>query len=79
MFSCHDMHKMASDYLDKRLSFMQRMKFRLHIFICHSCRRFVDQMRATIRTLHNLSSTEASPQVIEAQVERLLKQRDAKP
>ena len=76
MFSCHEMHKMTSDYLDKRLSFMQRIKFRLHIFMCHSCRRFVDQIRATIDILRNLSSTEPSLQVIEVQVERLLKQRD---
>ncbi len=79
MFSCRDMHKMTSDYLDKRLTFMQRMKFRLHIFMCHSCRRFVDQICATIRTLRNLSSTELSPQVVDAQVEWLLKQRDDKP
>lgn len=79
MLSCHDIQKIASDYIDKRLSITQRIKVRLHIFICHDCNRFIKQLRATISVLQRLPANEPSADVVDAQVERLLKQRGDKP
>lgn len=79
MLSCHEIHEMTSDYLEKRLSLMQRMNYRLHTFLCHDCQRFFTQFRTTIRTLRGLRPDEPSAQAVDAQVEALLKQqRDQK-
>lgn len=79
MFNCHEMQKMTSEYLDKRLSFVKRLEFRLHTFMCHDCRRFTEQFRATLMVLRKLPPTKPSAETIDAQVERLLKQRSHKP
>lgn len=79
MLRCHDIQKIASDYIDKRLPITQRIKIRLHIVICHHCNRFVKQLRATISVIQRLPANEPSTDVVDAQVERLLKQRGDKP
>jgi len=75
VLSCHDIHEMTSDYLEKRLSLKQRINYRLHMFFCHDCQRFLAQFRTTIRTLRGLRLDEPSAQTVDAQVEALLKQR----
>ncbi len=51
MFSCKDITEHASDYVDGRMSWRDRVKYRLHLFICHNCRNYVAQFRATIAAL----------------------------
>ena len=45
------MSELVTDYLDGALPLATRMKARLHLFLCHACRRYFDQMRQTIRLL----------------------------
>lgn len=75
MLSCRDIHVMTSDYLDKRLTFMQRMNYRTHMFICHDCKKYLAQFRATLRVLRELRPEKPSEHEVDAQVERMLKQR----
>jgi predicted anti-sigma-YlaC factor YlaD len=47
MLTCRDLSQQADTYLDKELSLWQRLRTRLHLSMCHGCRRFMDQVRAT--------------------------------
>ncbi len=47
MLTCRDVSQQADAYLDGELSLWQRMRTRLHLSMCHGCRRFMAQMRAT--------------------------------
>ncbi len=54
MLSCKELTELVTDYLEERLSFTQRARFQLHIGMCQNCRRYLRQMRLTIRTLGKL-------------------------
>lgn len=51
MPSCREITKMATDYLERRLSLWDRLRFRAHLFLCHDCRVYLRQMTKIIRTL----------------------------
>src|SRR6266849_7939785 len=53
-----------------RLSFTQRARFQLHVAMCKNCRRYLRQMRLTIRTLGKLPE-----QVIHADIREELMER----
>jgi hypothetical protein len=44
MLTCKQIAHRASDYLAQDLSLWQRIMFRLHLFLCGKCRRFVGQL-----------------------------------
>jgi hypothetical protein len=58
--SCKDVTEHASDYLERNLTFRQRLGYRIHLFICISCRRYLSQLKLTIATLAKMPG--ASPQ-----------------
>lgn len=78
MFKCRDIHDHASDYLEKRLSWWQRLQFHWHLFICVYCRNFIRQMQTTIGTLAGLKKSPDS-NTVEDQVARLLRQHPSTP
>lgn len=51
MLSCKDITENASAYLDKEMPLSARMSMRLHLFMCHHCRRYMDQLQMTVNTL----------------------------
>jgi hypothetical protein len=61
MPSCREVTEKASEYVDKELSFWQRMGFAVHLFICVHCRRYVKQLRLTIGALGKLQQENDSP------------------
>lgn len=76
-FRCKDIHEHASDYLDGRLSLLQRANFRIHLFICGPCATFIKQLRVTIAALRQLPQREPARDDVEAQVAKLRAQRDS--
>jgi len=75
MLSCKDVTKHADDYVDSKLPFAKRVSVRLHLFICVRCRAYVDQVRKTVATLHNLGKpTKADPSAVAKTLEVLEKQ-----
>jgi anti-sigma factor RsiW len=46
--SCQELAELITDYLEGVLPYSQRARFVLHIAGCRNCRRYVEQMRATI-------------------------------
>ena len=65
MPSCKDITKHSSDYLDGNQSFMQRLGFKMHLFMCVNCKRYVSQLKLTIATIGKSES--ATPQPVDEQ------------
>lgn len=54
MLTCQQLVEIVTDYLEGRLSFMQRLQFQMHIGMCWHCRAYLRQMKMTVRTLGQL-------------------------
>jgi anti-sigma factor RsiW len=67
MPTCKDMSELATDYLEGALPWHARLKARLHLFLCHACRHYYDQMRQTVRLLAG-APREAPPAEVEQRV-----------
>ena len=53
MLKCRGLAEMVTPYLEDALPLRARLAARLHLFLCGACRRYVEQMRRTIRFLHS--------------------------
>jgi hypothetical protein len=42
--SCEEASRLTSDALDRELSRSEQWALRLHLFLCHGCRRFNEQL-----------------------------------
>ncbi len=51
MLKCRDMAELVTPYLDNALPPRTRLAARWHLLLCAACRRYVEQMRRTIRFL----------------------------
>jgi predicted anti-sigma-YlaC factor YlaD len=49
--TCREVSELVTDYLERALPYSARLGVRLHLFQCEMCRRYVDQMRKTVRLL----------------------------
>ncbi len=73
MLNCRDVAHEASDYIDHNLSWWRRLLFRLHLFICSKCRRFVSHVHITrefIRKRGHLKTSEQDVQKVMSSVEK---------
>lgn len=59
MLKCREIEQLASDYLDKDLSFRQRMAFKMHLFMCHNCRNYLRQLKTTISSIKLIPARES--------------------
>ena len=48
---CQELVELVTEYLEDRLSAVDRARFEAHIAECEYCATYLDQMRQTIRTL----------------------------
>lgn len=67
MLTCRELTEVITDYLEGRMSFMDRLRFRAHIGMCRDCRAYLVQMKHTVRTLGKLPP-EAIPPEVRAQL-----------
>ena len=58
------------------MSFMDRLRFRVHIGMCRDCRAYLHQMKQTVHTLGKLPPKDIPPEVQRQLLERF---RDWKP
>lgn len=72
MLNCKDVTDLASDYVDRNLSFGKRLSVMMHLAICVYCRRYVRHLRATLGALGKLPAPEPSEQDVDQTVEKLL-------
>jgi anti-sigma factor RsiW len=52
---CQELVELVTDYLEDRLSPVDRIRFEAHIAECEYCANYLEQMRRTIRTLGRIS------------------------
>ena len=57
------MSELATDYLEGALPWHARLRARLHLLLCHACRRYFDQMRRTVRFLGQAPHSAPPPEV----------------
>lgn len=48
MLKCKQLVNQSSEYLDGNLSAVQKLNFRLHLFMCKHCRNYVSHLRTTV-------------------------------
>lgn len=64
------MTELVTDYLEGRLRFKQRLQFQMHIGMCRHCRRYLRQMRLTIRSLGSMPPESPPPEVLDELMKR---------
>lgn len=58
---CKELVEVVTDYFEGRLSAEERERFDRHLLGCRGCRNYVEQMRATIRTVGSLDEEDVPP------------------
>jgi hypothetical protein len=67
--TCQEITELVTDYLERRLSLRDRLRFRWHLGLCRFCRAFLRQMRTTIRIVGRLPD-EPLPAAVETELLR---------
>jgi anti-sigma factor RsiW len=63
---CRELVELITDYLEDRLSPIDRVRFEVHLQECEPCRIYVEQFRQTIRVLGRLPEESLSSGTREA-------------
>lgn len=63
---CRELVDLVTDYLEDRLSAIDRARFETHLTECEACRTYLEQLRQTIRILGRLPEESLSPEAREA-------------
>ena len=53
--TCKEVHQLVSEGLDRKLTFIERMRMRLHLLVCDACTRFNHQMALIHTAMQRLS------------------------
>lgn len=59
--TCQELIEIVSDYLEGELPQREREHFDAHLEVCEGCRRYLDQMRTTLRVVGTLSEADLDP------------------
>jgi len=54
MLTCHEMSERASELLEGRARWPDRMAARVHLLMCRFCREYFRQLRVTIATIRRV-------------------------
>ena len=66
---CQELVELVTDYLEDRLSRVDRIRFEVHIAECEYCATYLEQMRQTIRTLGRIPEESLSDDARETLLE----------
>ena len=59
--ACQELVEIVNNYLEGALPEADRERFDAHLEICEGCRRYLDQMRTTIRVVGTLTEDDLDP------------------
>lgn len=68
--TCKKVTEAITGYLEGSLSFGERVRFQMHLGLCFGCRRYLRQMKLTIRTLSTLPAEPIPPTVRNELIQR---------
>jgi anti-sigma factor ChrR (cupin superfamily) len=63
MLTCKEITELVTEYAEGSLSFLDRIRFQMHIGMCRSCRRYVRQVKATVGALGLMPPPEMPPEL----------------
>jgi anti-sigma factor RsiW len=61
--TCQELVELVTDYFDGALDGPQREQFDAHLAVCPGCETYLEQMRATMRLIHDVKALERRPEV----------------
>lgn len=61
--TCKAFVEAVTDYLEGRLTFLQWLRFQMHLGLCLGCRTYLHQMKQTIHTLGRLPEEPVPPAI----------------
>ena len=70
MLTCQEVTRLVTDYLEGNLSWRDVIRFQLHLGMCIHCRRYLHDMKVTIRTLGMLPRGTVPDATMNALMER---------
>lgn len=74
ILSCQQLVEKVTDAEEGRLSALDRIGWAIHLAWCRNCRRYVQQMKQTVKWLRSLPADEsAPPSVVSALLSELRK------
>jgi predicted anti-sigma-YlaC factor YlaD len=59
MLKCRDMAEQASEILDGRATWRERLPARVHLMMCLHCRRYFRQIKLTIKLIRRMRHADA--------------------
>jgi predicted anti-sigma-YlaC factor YlaD len=62
---CQELVELVTDYLEDRLTALERLRFDTHLRQCSGCRIYLEQMRQTLRALGRLPAESIEPEAKE--------------
>jgi predicted anti-sigma-YlaC factor YlaD len=65
MLSCKDVTARATAFLERDLSWWERVQMRLHLAMCAACQRYLAQMAATRELLRRFGQTLAGDERVD--------------
>ena len=63
---CRELVELITDYLEDRLSPVDRRRFEAHLATCEACAMYLEQFRQTIRALGRLAEESLSAEARDA-------------
>jgi len=63
MLTCKEMTELCTDYLERRLSTVDRLRFRFHLALCKNCRTYLNQMQATVDAMDTMPPLTLPPDI----------------
>lgn len=70
MLTCRELTELVTDYVEGRLSFLDRLRFQMHLGMCRHCRAYLRQFKQIIQALGKLPPESIPPEVQQALLER---------
>ncbi len=63
MLTCKEITELVTDFLEGRLTLVQRLRFHFHVGMCRHCRAYLRQMKLTVRALGLLPAEPVPPEL----------------
>jgi anti-sigma factor RsiW len=63
--TCKQLVELVTDYFDGALSPAERDRFDAHLKVCPGCEYYLEQMRITMRLVHDTNELDTRPEVAE--------------
>lgn len=79
MLTCEEVDNFLYDFQEGQLSYLERLKFKLHLSMCKECKDYLRNYQSTIRMSQaEFTKVDTAEKVPEALIDAILKSRTKK-